>query len=122
MKLLLDENLSPKVAEWLRATGIDAVHVRDRGILRASDREVLDKAFAEDRILVTANVGDFEKLARSREIHGGIVLVENGGLARDEQLELLRRVCDALGGQDMVNRVLRVGVDNAMHFEELPPS
>jgi predicted nuclease of predicted toxin-antitoxin system len=65
VRLLLDENLSPKVAEALvRDDGVDACHVRDRGMLEASDSEVLEKAYSEDRILVTANVDDFTKLAR----------------------------------------------------------
>ncbi len=51
MKLLLDENLSPKVAETLaRDDGIDACHIRDRGLLGATDPEVLERAFSEDRI------------------------------------------------------------------------
>jgi len=47
----LDENLSPKVAEVLRSEdGVDACHVRDRGLLEATDREVLDRAYGEDRV------------------------------------------------------------------------
>lgn len=69
VKLLLDENLSPKVAEILcNEDGIDACHVRDRGGLGTLDHEVLDLAYVEDRILVTSNVGDFVKLARAREL------------------------------------------------------
>ena len=74
MKLLLDENLSPNVAAQLQAEGVDVVHVRERGMLGATDHAVLDRAFAEERILVTMNVADFEKLAAAREIHAGIVL------------------------------------------------
>jgi predicted nuclease of predicted toxin-antitoxin system len=52
VKLLLDENLSPRVAVILRdADGIDAIHVRDRGLLRASDHAVLERAYADDRVL-----------------------------------------------------------------------
>lgn len=121
MKLLLDENLSPKVAEALRRDGIDAIHVRDRGLLEASDHRVLDKAFDEDRVLVTANVGDFVKLAHSRELHAGIILIENGGLLRDEQHEVVRRACDQIGARyDMANQVLRVAVDLSMTLEEIP--
>jgi hypothetical protein len=76
VKLLLDENLSLSVAVALCAEGIDVVHLRDRGPTSATDAEVLDRAYAEDRILVTANVDDFEKLAGARELHAGIVLVE----------------------------------------------
>ena len=44
VRLLLDENLSPKVAQTLaREEGIDACHIRDRGMLNASDGDVLEK-------------------------------------------------------------------------------
>jgi predicted nuclease of predicted toxin-antitoxin system len=36
--------------------------VRDRGLLAATDAEVLDRAYDEDRVLVTANVGDASTL------------------------------------------------------------
>ena len=75
VKLLLDENLSPGVAETLRKNGLDAVHVRDRGLLGALDHTVLEASFAEDRVLVTSNVDDFVKLARVREVHPGIILI-----------------------------------------------
>ena len=55
-KILIDEDLSPWVAHRLRVEkSIDAVHVRDRGRLGRTDREVLELAFSEDRILITAS-------------------------------------------------------------------
>lgn len=121
MKLLLDENLSPKVAETLaRTDGLDACHIRDRGLLGATDPEVLERAFAEDRIFVTKNVGDFEKLANSRELHAGIVLLEHGALTREEQLDLMRRIAVKLEGIDLVNHVLRVSEDGTMSIEPMP--
>lgn len=84
-KFLLDEKLSPAAAVALTADGIDAYHVRDRDILGATDQELLDRAYQEDRVLVTSNVDDFDKLARAREIHAGIVMIERAGLLRDEQ-------------------------------------
>jgi predicted nuclease of predicted toxin-antitoxin system len=121
VKLLLDENISPRAALALRAAGVDAVHVRERGLLEATDVEVLERAYKEDRVLVTLNVGDFLQLARRRELHAGIVVIEQAGLLRDEQIELVRRIDAALSTQvDMINRVLRVSLDGAMMFEELP--
>lgn len=121
VKLLLDENISPMVAEVLRKEGVDACGVRDRGLLEATDAEVLERAFSEDRIVVTKNVGDFEKLARTRELHAGIVLLEDGALTRGQQLALARKVISALTAQpDMVNRLLRVALDGTMIFEHEP--
>ena len=123
VRLLLDENLSARAAVELRAEGHDLVHLRERSRLGQSDREVLDLAFAEDRVLVTANVGDFRKLAAAREIHAGLVLLLDGGLRRDEQLEVLRRVIGELGtAGDLVNRALTVALDGGFVIEELPPA
>ena len=122
VRLLLDENLSPKVAQTLaREEGVDACHIRDRAMLEASDTEVLEKAYSEDRILVTANVGDFRRLAAARELHAGIVLLEAGDLRREDQLDVLRRVAKALENErDLVNRVLRVTVEGDLVFEGIP--
>ena len=120
-KLLLDENVSVSVAVALCADGIDACHVRDRGMLGVSDAGVLDRAFADDRNLVTVNVDDFVELAHQREIHAGMVLIEDGSLYRDEQLAVVRGALQIIGDQDMANRVLWVNLDGSMVFEEISP-
>jgi predicted nuclease of predicted toxin-antitoxin system len=89
-KLLLDENLSPQIAVRLRAQGFYVVHVRDRGLLEANDATVLDCAFREDRMLVTSNVDDFVRLGRAVQVHPGLLLIEQGSLLRDEQMEIVR--------------------------------
>jgi len=40
MRFLLDMNLPPMVADWLRSVGHDAVHVRELGLGDVPDREV----------------------------------------------------------------------------------
>ncbi len=122
VKLLLDENISPKVGEMLRdQDGLDAVHVRERGLLQAPDQDVLERAFAEDRVLVTKNVEDFVKLARARDLHPGILLLEEGDLVRNEQLRVVRAAVALLAPErDLVNRVLRVWADGRYVFEDVP--
>ncbi len=125
LKLLVDENLSPALVLDLQQRGIDAVHIRDRGLLEATDEEVFQKAYEEDRIVVTANVRDFELLARSCEIHPGILLIETGNLSRDEQKTVVWQATQAIltelsTGSSMVNRVLRTGRDGHLLFENLP--
>ena len=80
VKLLLDENISPRAAIDLRADGHDVVHLRERGRLGIADPDVLELAFGEDRVLVTANVSDFRKLAAARDIHAGIILLVHNAL------------------------------------------
>ncbi len=121
VKLLLDENISPAVVRALAADGVDAWHVRDRGLEGAADHELLDRAYAEDRILVTLNVGDFETLVRNRELHAGVVLIERAGLRRDEQIALMKKVAAAIAEHGaLINEVLRVAEDETMIFESVP--
>ena len=62
-QLLLDEMLSPKIAEALRSAGIDVVSVSAEPNLRGlADSDVLDWAASEGRVLVTDNIKDFAVL------------------------------------------------------------
>jgi hypothetical protein len=53
MRLLLDNNLSPRLVELLGAAGWDVVHVGALGLRAASDKIVLRTAHDDDRILVS---------------------------------------------------------------------
>jgi predicted nuclease of predicted toxin-antitoxin system len=127
MKLLIDEDLSPLIASYLCQKMLDAVSVRDRNLLNTPDYEILEYAFQEDRILVTANVRDFERFANIREVHAGIILICDGTLLRREQIEVVNIACSAIiaeieAGRDMTNRVLYVETDGSLKFEDLPKS
>jgi predicted nuclease of predicted toxin-antitoxin system len=128
MKVLIDEDLSPAVARYLcEECLIDAVAVRDRELLGAPDYKVLEYAFQEDRILITANVRDFECFAKAREVHAGIVLMMDGDLLRTEQIDVVKQAIAVIEahietGQDMINQVLYISVDGTQRFESLPKS
>lgn len=127
IKILIDEDLSPAVARNLcEELLIDAVAVRDRGLLGMDDRTILEYAFNDDRILVTANVGDFERFARACEVHAGIIFISEGDLLRSEQIAIVKEAVAAIyteleAGRDMVNRVLYIAANGTKNFETLPP-
>lgn len=79
MKLVLDEHLSPTIAERLRAEGHDVVAAEGVGLRQRPDEEVFEWAVANQRALVTRNLRDFRPIhARylsSGLEHFGLVLV-----------------------------------------------
>ena len=79
MKVYLDEDLSPAIAELLRQKRIDAITALDAGNVQLDDRGQLAYATREGRAIVTANVVDFIELAHeavaTNTEHAGIILV-----------------------------------------------
>lgn len=90
MKLLLDEMISPRIARELRGCGHDVQAVKaDRADLEAaSDRDVLLRAAAERRALVTNDVLDFQllhgQLLAAGEEHYGIVFTDDATMPRNK--------------------------------------
>lgn len=90
VRLLLDEMLSPAVAEQLRQRGIDVVAVVELPhLVSLSDEELLVEATTQGRILVTANVRDFAALSKGwvtrpqQDAHPGLVYVSSRAFPQD---------------------------------------
>ena len=96
MKFLLDMPVPPALADWLRGRGHDAVHASSVGLERATDRELLDRAAAEARVVITADTDFPQLLALSHETAPGIILFRGGDYTRRQMEDLLGRVLDRL--------------------------
>ena len=99
MKVYLDEDLSPAIAELLRQYGMDATSAQEVGNVQLDDRTQLTYAAREGRAIVTANVVDFVELAHeavaSNTEHAGIILVPSS-FRRDEFQAIADGIVEAL--------------------------
>lgn len=85
MRFLVDNALSPIVADGLRHAGHDAVHVRDYGLHTSSDELVLARAEAENRILVSADTDFGALMAIGGKRYPSIVLFRMSTQLRPQQ-------------------------------------
>ena len=84
MNLLLDENLSPRLVSKFAEIGIYSMHAAHAGRAGASDAELFRLAYERDLAVVTINAADFLTLARSVDLHPGLIVLE------ERQASLLR--------------------------------
>jgi predicted nuclease of predicted toxin-antitoxin system len=107
LRFLVDNALSPVLAEKLVRAGHDARHVRDLGMQDATDEEIFDLAATEDCIIVSADTDFGTILALRRSAEPSVVIFRrSSGRRPSEQamllLEQLPRVADALEGGNVV--------------------
>lgn len=103
-RLLLDEMLSPVIAEQLRDRGHDVVAVTELPALRSTpDDELLAHAAEERRVLVTMNIGDFARIDATWKSqgrpHAGLMLVPSAAFPQDRSFvgRLVRALDRAIG-------------------------
>ncbi|HEX8769085.1 MAG TPA: DUF5615 family PIN-like protein [Jatrophihabitans sp.] len=94
MRFLLDHNISPKVADRLRAGGHDVVNAREVNLSRATDEVVIDFARAERRVLVSADTDFGTILARTSASTPSFILIRR--MAHQRPTEQARIILDNL--------------------------
>jgi len=120
MRFLLDNNLSPKLAEPLRTAGHDVVHVRDIGLQRATDETVIDAARTDGRVLVSADTDFGTLLARSHARAPSFLLMRRAsGRRAADQAALILDNLDAVRADLETGAVVVLG-ENRIRIRRLP--
>lgn len=98
MRFLIDNALSPRVAEGLRQAGHEAVHVRDYRLEKADDAVLFDRAALEDRVVVSQDTDFGALLALRKTKKPSVILFRTPSPKRpDWQLKLLLANLDSMG-------------------------
>lgn len=119
MKFLVDMPMSPRTAAWLNDRGHDAIHASSLGLERAPDRELLNRAAAEGRMVITADADFPHLLALSHGTAPGVILFRGGDYTQQQVEELLARVLDRLP-EDVLARSICVVDRKGVRHRRLP--
>lgn len=105
MRFLVEKYIDPALAKWLREQGYEVFSVYDeaRGL---DDDAIIEKAVAENWILITNDKDFGEKIYRGRRPNRGVILLrlddERAAVKIDILQHLLRRYADRLPNQFVV--------------------
>jgi predicted nuclease of predicted toxin-antitoxin system len=90
VKFLIDNALSPDVAELLTAAGHEAVHVRSLSLHTAKDEVIFQTAIDQERVLISADTDFGTILTMRQQARPSVILLRHGVPRRPaEQATLL---------------------------------
>ena len=89
MKLLFDQNLSPRLVKDLDSEFPDSAHVRDLGMTRATDREIWEYA-REHRFTIVSKDNDFQQMSFLYGAPPKVVWIQRGNCSVQETVKILR--------------------------------
>jgi predicted nuclease of predicted toxin-antitoxin system len=94
MKLLADENISPRVVAYLRQRGLDVLDIKESGFNGSTDDDVMRLAFKENRAVLTHDA-DFGTLSiNSGSPCYGVVYLRLQQPSAANTILVLERFCD----------------------------
>ena len=112
--ILIDECLSPGLANTARARGLVAMHVAWLNLEGAADWELAGLAAERDYVIVTNNRRDFLRLYAALDVHNGLIIIVPTVPVR-EQRRLFGIALDVAERQDsLINLLIEMHADGTV--------
>lgn len=119
MKFLADMGISMRTVAWLRQQGHDALHLREQGLQRLPDKEIIVKARQEGRVVLTMDMDFGYLLAISGDIVPSILLFRLDNESAEVVNQRLAEVLARFGGELADGAIISVS-QTAIRVRRLP--
>lgn len=120
MKYLIDNAISPKVSEMLRANGYDSLHVRELGMDRLPDDLIFEYAAKDGWTVISVDTDFGTLLASRRSRQPSVVLLRRSGNRRPfSQAALLLANLPALEAS-LADGCVAILTDSRIRIRKLP--
>jgi len=119
IRFLLDMGLAQSTSEFLRSLGHDAIHLRDEGLQRLPDEQIVTKAQVEGRTIITHDLDFGRIVALSGDIVPSIVTFRLTDMTPALVNEALGSVLDD-AAQSLEGGALVTVTDGGIRIRTLP--
>ena len=104
------------VVSWLREFNHDVVSIYEeaRG---SEDNEILQRAFADNRVLITGDKDFGEMIFREGKPHKGVILLRLGDMRAANNIRVIGQLLDQYG--DQISNNFTVVTENAIRIVHL---
>ena len=120
-RVLLDQGLPRSAASLLRDEGWDVVHTGEIGLSRATDREILDFARTEERVIITLDSDFHTILAVTNASSPSVIRIRLEGLRGPDFALLIRRIWPKVEPQLKKGAMVTVS-ESAIRIRNIPVS
>jgi predicted nuclease of predicted toxin-antitoxin system len=89
---LADENIDPRIVQWLRSEGCDVWDVREQNWTSETDESLLQRAVSANRVILTHDADFGQLVVRDGHPCYGIIELRPGHLAIQTYLQMLNEL------------------------------
>ena len=121
IRILLDQGLPRSAVKILKDKGLDVLHTGDIGLSRAADRQILDFARKEDRVVITLDSDFHAILAVENAASPSVIRIRREGLKGPKLSELIMKTWPKI--QNIIKEGAMVTItENAIRIRKIPLS
>jgi predicted nuclease of predicted toxin-antitoxin system len=103
MRLLADQDIYKITIDNLREKGQDVLTAKELGLQQSSDKDLLKRARAEKRLLLTRDKGFGGLVFLNKELSTGVILLRMTPMVAEEVHHELHRLLEEHGEEELRN-------------------